>query len=219
MTSAPGRWQRHIGHPADRRAFLAILVVSLAVLAILYLYGLLRFIDAIPTDMADRDSVTDAIVVLTGGSLRVGTGFRLLGEGKADKLFVSGVHRTVEPHQLLASVPHLDQMRAKLECCVTLGYAADDTIGNAVETAGWAAATGVRSFRLVTASYHMQRSLLEFHRIMPQARIVPHPVFPPHFQRDRWWRHPGTAGLILAEYNKILVARLRHELTDSVFPR
>ena len=219
MTGAPGRWQRHIGRPADRRAFLAVLALSLLVLAALYVNGLLRFVEAIPTDMADRDSVTDAIVVLTGGSLRVATGFRLLHEGKAGKLFVSGVHRTVEPHQLLASVPQLDQMRAKLECCVTLGYAADDTIGNALETAGWAAATGIRSFRLVTASYHMQRSLLEFHRIMPRAHILPHPVFPPNFQRDGWWRHPGTAGLILAEYNKILVARLRHELTDSVFPR
>ena len=35
---------------------------------------------------------TDAIVVLTGGAERVETGFRLLADGLAPRLFVSGVH-------------------------------------------------------------------------------------------------------------------------------
>ena len=36
---------------------------------------------------------------------------------------------------------------------------------------------GYQSLRLVTASYHMPRSIQEFHHHMPQVRIVPHAVF------------------------------------------
>jgi uncharacterized SAM-binding protein YcdF (DUF218 family) len=78
-----------------------------------------------------------------------------------------------------------------------------------METHEWMARQGYTSLRLVTASYHMQRSLLEFHRAMPAARIVPHPVFPDGFMRDAWWRWPGTLSLIVTEYHKYLAALAR----------
>ena len=42
-----------------------------------------------------------------------------------------------------------------------LGREADNTHGNARETAGWMRGEGYRSLRLVTSWYHMRRSLLE----------------------------------------------------------
>ena len=42
---------------------------------------------------------------------------------------------------------------------------------------------GFHSLRLVTASYHMPRSMLEFARAMPDIAIVPNPVFP-EFMRE-----------------------------------
>lgn len=90
-----------------------------------------------------------------------------------------------------------------------LGHAADNTIGNARETAGWIAQENFRSLRLVTASYHMPRSLVEFRRTMPDIRIVPHPVFPEGFKGEAWWRWPGTFRLLVAEYNKFLLASIR----------
>ncbi len=101
------------------------------------------------------------------------------------------------------------------ECCIALGYSASDTISNASETAKWMAAQGYLSLRLVTASYHMRRSLLEFRRAMPEARIVPHPVFSENVKLDGWWRWPGTAMLIIGEYNKYLVALVRHLFAGS----
>jgi uncharacterized SAM-binding protein YcdF (DUF218 family) len=94
----------------------------------------------------------------------------------------------------------------ELECCISVGYRADDTAGNAEETAGWVNERGFKSIRLVTASYHMPRSLIEFRHAMPAIRIIPHPVFPPQFKRRRWWLWPGTATLLASEFNKYVIA-------------
>ena len=65
---------------------------------------------------------------------------------------------------------------------------------------------GFRSLRLVTASYHMPRSRVEFRRAMPTARVIAHPVFQGNVHIDEWWRWPGTTALLIGEYNKYLIA-------------
>ncbi len=182
---------------------IAVLVVILAG----WLGGLFVFAAEIPRTAQASTEKTDVIVVLTGGSLRLEQGLALLEQGFAQKLFVSGVHRGVDVQQLLKLSR---QSPRALDCCIVLGYSADHTAGNASETAEWMREQGYRSLRLVTASYHMPRSLAEFHRAMPVETIVPHPVFPATVKLDDWWRWPGTADLIAGEYNKYLVAMLRH---------
>ena len=58
--------------------------------------GLFAFLKLIPEGVDDATQKTDTIVVLTGGSLRLQTGLILLKEGRANKLFVSGVQRGVD---------------------------------------------------------------------------------------------------------------------------
>jgi len=168
--------------------------------------GLVWFAGTIPDSVADPVSPADAIVVLTGGSQRVEAGLDLLASGMAKKLFVSGVHPGVQLAQLLhAAAPKPDW----IACCVVLGHSADNTFGNAAETAAWMQAEGFRSLRLVTGSYHLRRSLLEFRRAMPEIAIIPHPVFSERVKLAQWWEWPGTAALILGEYHKYLAALLR----------
>ena len=62
------------------------------------------------------------------------------------------------------------------ECCVDIGYEAQDTPGNADETMHWAADQGFSKLIIVTSSYHMPRSLTELGRVMPDVRLVPYPV-------------------------------------------
>ena len=188
------------------------LAVGLAV-ALVWGCGLLWFATLLPTQVADPESRTDAIVVLTGGSDRLNAALDLLAAQKADKLFVSGVYRGVDVRQLLDLFQQAPQ---DLSCCVFLGYEADNTEGNATETAEWIAAQGARSLRLVTANYHMPRSLLEFRRQMPTVQIVPHPVFPEPFRHDDWWLWPGSSWLLVSEYSKFLVAVVRGWF-DSLF--
>jgi uncharacterized SAM-binding protein YcdF (DUF218 family) len=194
------------GVPRRRLGRLSLPVALLAALAALWLGGLFWFASSIPDEVADAESETDAIVVLTGGSLRVQSGLALLAAGKAKKLFVSGVYHSTDVAALLRISR---QSPEHVACCIVLGHEADNTLGNATETAQWMRQEGFHSLRLVTASYHMPRSLLEFTRAMPDIRIIPHPVFPESVKQDRWWASPGTASLIIGEYQKYLLALAR----------
>ena len=186
---------RTAGRGWRRLRWLAALV---AVIAIAYGIGFLWFTTLMPTRADADDRTTDAIVVLTGGSDRLGVALDLLSAEKGRKLFVSGVYRGDEQHS-----------PEDLSCCVVLGYEADNTRGNAIETSAWMKAQGFTSLRLVTATYHMPRSLLEFRRLMPDIAIISHPVFPEHFKSDDWWMWPGSSSLLISEYSKYLVALLR----------
>jgi uncharacterized SAM-binding protein YcdF (DUF218 family) len=168
--------------------------------------GLLWFADQIPDAIEDPLTPTDAIVVLTGGQGRLEAGLALLSGNRAQRLFVSGVYRGVDVKTLLET---LQRSSAGLESQIGIGDATN-TIGNAEETAQWARHYGVRSIRLVTASYHMPRSLMEFRHALPDVTMVPHPVFSDNVKQDEWWVWPGTAGLIAREYTKYLLARARH---------
>src|SRR5712691_815338 len=111
-------------------------------ICLLWLAGLIWF--AIPPSVELRTAPTDAIVVLTGGSLRLQSGFELLREGKGGKLFVSGVDQQVDLDDLLRAS---GTAAAWAQCCVVLGHEANNTLGNAHETARWIRSQGFRSLR------------------------------------------------------------------------
>lgn len=195
------------------RTFGRLALVAL-VAALAWGGGLVWFASGIPRtppapDSPEATRQTDAIVVLTGGSGRLGTGLELLVAGRARKLFVSGVYEGLDVQELLKMSR---QSPSEVECCITLGYAAESTIGNAYETADWMREQGFASMRLVTANYHMPRSLLEFHMAAPEMEVVPHPVVPPNVHLNDWWLWPGTANLLVNEYNKYLLTLLRYRL-------
>ena len=187
-----------------------LLHVALGILTV-WLIGLLGFIAVIPgpASKIDADSPTDAVIVLTGGGDRLAEGFRLIDRGVSKRLLISGVAAGVTLPQLIdrlteqrQSIPSADA----LACCVTLGYAAGNTVGNADESAEWIRSNGAKSVRLVTANYHMQRSLLEFRRKVPGLKVVPNPVFPIEVRDPYWFVKPRTLMLLINEYHKYLVA-------------
>ena len=182
----------------------ALLVVGWAV-------GLQYFAASLPDTADPATAKTDAIVVLTGGSGRLIEGLDLLKTGLAEKLFVSGVYRGVDVEELLRVTQAGGEPLARK---IVLGHDADDTLGNARDPAIWLAEEGYSILRLVTAAYHMPRSLFEFRRALPGVEIVAHPVFPPLVRLDAWWRYPGTMSLVAGEYSKVLMAHARVWLND-----
>ena len=191
----------------SRRIMAVFLVSGVAVFGA-WGFGFSRFAASIPQQPVSVTERVDAIVVLTGGSGRLEAGLDLLSDGAAERLFVSGVYQGIDVVTLLQMFRDNPQ---ELETRVEIGNATN-TRGNAVETAVWSKFTGVRSIRLVTAAYHMPRSMLEFQHAIPNVSLYPHPVFPEHVKSD-WWMWPGSAELVFKEYNKYLLAWVRHALT------
>ncbi len=190
-------------------------VLSLLVVAIILLWlgGLLQFASQLPRQGPASPGVRDAIVVLTGGTGRLSVGLRLLADDKGGRLLISGVKTGISADELRAR--HAEAA-GKFSCCIDLGYQAHDTPGNATEAALWTQKHGFRSLHLVTASYHMPRSMLLFQQAMPDVRLQPIPVFPEHVKLARWWFYPGTLKLLSVEYSKYLISLLRVRLIGPV---
>lgn len=150
----------------------------------------------------DAPPDADGIVALTGGAERVDTALRLLAEGRAPLLLVSGVGHGAE----LAGLTRAVRLGPEMDARVTLGRAATSTVGNATETALWAEAHGVRRLIVVTAGYHMARALLELGHAMPGVTLYPVAV-----QVQEPWTLRGWKGvrMLANEYDKYLVTWVR----------
>jgi uncharacterized SAM-binding protein YcdF (DUF218 family) len=173
-------------------------------LGVLWLLGLISFfIMVLALSPQQITAKTDGIVVLTGGADRVRTGMELLQHRMAHELLISGVHRTADLKDMII-VAHLEN--GGVPCCITLGFEAVDTVGNARETAAWVKEKNITSLRLVTANYHMARALIEMKRATPDVDLIAHPVKP-----DGWspWSGRGLK-LMLSEYHKTLYALVRY---------
>lgn len=122
---------------------------------------------------------SDGIVVLTGGAGRLELALRLLAEGRASRLLVSGTGRGDLADLVAAAGLPASAAAHVAPGQVTLGRGARSTRGNARETADWAAAHGLRSLIVVTSGYHMRRALRELHRTLPSAvALHPAPLMP-----------------------------------------
>jgi uncharacterized SAM-binding protein YcdF (DUF218 family) len=202
MSEADGEPARATAPPARRRRIVWLIGALMVLLAVLGGFGV--FLDRTLDPAPPSARRTDGIVVLTGGAERVATGLRLLAERQAPRLLISGVH----PEAGLADIVAAAGAQApRVAGEVAIGRAAATTRGNAVETAAWAQAHGVRSLRVVTASYHMPRALLELRRALPEADLVPHPVVPAALRAPGALRRPMVWGLLLGEYGRYLLAR------------
>ena len=134
----------------------------LSVLFIAWALGFLWFATTLPQPL--EDIRTQAVVVPTGSSGRIDRGLELLRDGRAEKLLVTGVDSDVTPAEFAAEY---DVEDALMDCCITLGFAALDTRGNARETALWLEENGFTTMRLVTADWHMRRAALVIGEKLP----------------------------------------------------
>jgi uncharacterized SAM-binding protein YcdF (DUF218 family) len=186
------------------------LLLWAAIIAVIaFIAGFWKFATDVRAD-AHEPAQAQAIVALTGGSLeRLSTGVRLLEERKGERLLISGVNRIVTDAELYEVLDVNPQLGA---CCIDLGRSAEDTLGNASETAAWAREHRYTNIILVTDDYHMPRSHAELSLALPEADIHPYPV------RTRWtdpalWRSDlGAVTRLGAEYVKYLVIRGREAL-------
>lgn len=173
--------------------------------------GLAVFVHSLPTRSTPASVKTDAIIVLTGGNARVERGFSMLASGAAPVLLISGVGKDVTVRDML--MEHADATtRAAISergASIVLDHVALTTQTNARESAQFVRERQFKSIRLITAHYHMPRSMAEMQAALPEVEIVADPVFPAGFRRDQWWRHKTSRDLVLSEFHKSLAVLFR----------
>ena len=179
-------------------------LIALLVVVLLWLAGLFVFADRVidSTPAIEPAEPADAIVVLTGASdERLKQGMSLLERRKGARMFISGVNPEVKRTELAAVT---EGSKRLYECCVDLGYQAENTVGNAHEIADWARGHDFYTLIVVTSDYHMPRSLLELKADMPGATLVPYPVATPDLDARGWWKSRKGQRIIVLEYCKYL---------------
>lgn len=177
----------------------------IAIVVVIWLVGLFAFADRVRGyTPAAEPARADAIVALTGPSAeRVNAAIRLLEQDKGKRVLISGVNREVRRQELRALTPGSSKL---FNCCVDLGFEAEDTIGNAQEIAAWADAKGYDSLIVVTSDYHMPRALTEIRAAAPGVELTPYAVETPSLDDTGWWRAAVTARRMTLEYMKYLAA-------------
>ncbi len=192
----PGRFSGFFGG-------VRLLFDGLLLLMVLFFMGFAVFATGIERVPRAPSHSADGITVLTGGADRIDQAMKLLAEGQAKRVLITGVYRTTTKDELKELASQGDQY---FTCCVDLDKEARNTIDNATETAEWVAQHHFGSVIVVTSNYHMPRALAELARAMPNATLISSPVIDKNVHLDRWWTYPGTTKLLMSEYLKYLPA-------------
>ena len=177
------------------RVFLSVIFAALLAYAISFVL----FVSNLPAVPATLPKA-DGIVALTGGGERLDTAVSLLEHGVGKRLLVSGVAQETTKE----TVGKMSEGGARFACCADIGYAAEDTHGNAQEAASWTREHHFRSLVIVTGRYHMPRTMKEFSAVLPDVALIAYPVDQSRISLGGWWHHPRTASLLHREYAKYL---------------
>src|ERR1700744_41577 len=172
----------------------------LAILVAFYVVGFVIFVTNLPPPARVRPA--QGIVALTGGDERLAAAVNLLEDREGQRLLISGVHQATTK----ADLKKLTHGGARFDCCADMGYSAENTRGNAQEAAGWAHAHKFKSLIVVTARYHMPRSLTEFQAAMPNVSLEPYPVEPEDIDLSGWWYNTRALRVLSSEYTKYLAS-------------
>ena len=150
----------------------------------------------------------DAVVVLTGGNNRIEESLHVLNKFGCKTLFISGVNRNVTRYDILNRI---QKNKDANDSQVDLGYKSRNTHENAQEVISWLEKNKFNRIVLVTAYYHLPRSILEFQAIAPHLQIEPYAVFPVTDTETKM-NFLQTTWLFLKEYHKYLFAFIRVSL-------
>lgn len=183
--------------------------ISIAVILLLvsgFVLGFFSFTLNVINLSTSATEKADAIVVLTGVQARLQEGAQLLQRGLGKRLLISGVN-TQTGQSEIRSLAGLDAKT--FNCCVDLGYTALNTTGNASETQTWVRANNFHSLIIVTSNYHMPRSIAELRLVLPEVRLIPHPVRSSRTDLTEWWLSPVKLRNLTAEYVKFLPSAIR----------
>lgn len=184
--------------------FFSAFMLVFFIVAAFQIVELARYADSVTTPQAPLEGKADGIVVLTGGENRLHSATRLLNEGKAGQMLITGVN-TILTQDSLKKVLDIDE--GLFNCCVELDWSAHDTVGNALATQKWARDIKAKKLIVVTGALHMPRALKELGHAVDGVELIAAPVNVP--SDKNWWRDYSHLKDMLREYSKLSFVSLR----------
>ena len=173
-------------------------------LFIIYALGFVVFIaTSVHMGTAQVSQARPLVTVLTGGPGRLEFAAKLIDEGWADTMFISGVNQDTGHSDLIDqyNLPH-----AWSDCCIVLGYEASNTWENICEIRHYTASryNTLDSYPYIVSSYyHLPRVAVTITALWPDAQPILLAA-----TRPSWTMvpHPKALRTLGVEYNKTLLS-------------
>lgn len=167
----------------------------LGVVLCIWIIGLVIFIASTMHSGVNVESA-EVVVILTGGSDRLGEGFKLFRKSGAKWLLISGVGDGVVKSDFKRYFTKYQVNPDE----VVLGKTAADTMGNAFETGMFMQMRGYKKMLVVTSRYHLPRSRAVFSLENPDIEANYYGVVSGGYTASSW----SSTMLIVSEYNKTI---------------
>lgn len=166
-----------------------------------WIVGLLLFVYAIPETSELKVKSVDAIVILTGGTMRLEEGLELFDKVNAGKILISGVGKGFSKSDIASLIKDGSKLQVD---DVILGELAETTYSNGVEADIFMTLHGFKSMLLVTSNYHILRSKAVFTAMMPEFNIAYYPVCSDNFKKTTSFISWPSLKVAISEYNKYI---------------
>ena len=188
-----------------------ICIVLISSILTYFLIGLVEYKEKILSTIKYISKKSSDIVILTGGTNRIKDGLKIINKFEKtstfnSKILVSG---TGKGFTKMSLAKNIDFDFNLIECCIELDSISTNTYSNAFETLKWVKKNNISEFILTTSNYHMPRAFLEFKYRMPNLKIFTYPITPKKHNINNWLGSFQTFSLVLSEYCKFLIAKLR----------
>ena len=152
--------------------FIILLIFAGFIWSVIFLFNILPK-NYYSKNFPDR-SYNTGVIVLTGGKMRIEKGMEIMQKGYAEKMFISGVFM---PSEIQMKFKIEKTKKDLLECCISFGEEAKNTIENAAEADQWLRKNPeITKVILITSYYHLPRSILIFEKKLwsnPEIYAVP----------------------------------------------
>jgi uncharacterized SAM-binding protein YcdF (DUF218 family) len=193
------------------KVFFSLIIIYLF---ILWFIGLFNYKEKIVSFEKTSFVEPNNIVILTGGSNRIKDGLKIINNfNKSDlkniKLLISGTGKGFTKLSVNNILSKKNDFYSFIKCCIKLDSKSKNTYSNAIQTKVWVNKNKINQFVLITSNYHMPRALLELKEQMPNINIIAYPIYPTKHEIKKWIYSFETFSLVLAEYSKFQLAKLR----------
>ena len=149
----------------NNKLFYSIILLIL----LFFLYFLKYFIEVHSSAKNSYQNKSyDAAVVLTGDKYRINKGLVLIKENIVNKLLISGVNKDINKNQIEKQYINFKEL---FNCCIEIENKSRNTFENARESYLWMKNNNFKSLIIISSSYHLPRTKLEFSRFIKEENI------------------------------------------------